>query len=131
MCGLRAALYASNETAQALTADSIINMGTINRRFGTNADMQGGDVLLKGAGYYQITVDMNITAAAGTTAITFEKDGVPIPGAKISLTTTAQDYSISRSFMVRNSCPKETVITAVLGNLATAVNNIAVTVVKV
>lgn len=109
-------LYTANTNDQTVAVNGIINFGTPVRRYGNNLDSVGGNVIETGAGYYKHTVDLDVQgSAAGDVIITFYKNGQPITGAQITLTTaTGDNYSVSKSFVTRETCCKEGAITAIL-----------------
>lgn len=128
----KSAIYAANTNGQTLAVGSTINFGTISRRYGNNLNLSGGNVILLGAGYYDIDTNFTFLAAAGTATITLYRDGVAIPGATASITTAANGtYSISIPAIIREFCCKEAVITAVITGVAVTMNNAAIAVEKI
>lgn len=122
----RSALYAANTANQALTANSTINFGTIVRRFEKSMNVSGGNLVIKGAGLYDIDTNISfIAGGTGTNVITVYllKDGIPIPGAMARLSATSgNNYTICIPTMVKLSCCCESAITAVINADATIVN---------
>lgn len=129
----KSALYAANTNAQAVAIGGLVNFGTIVRRYGCNCRLEGGNAVVVGSGYYDLDVDLTITAgAAGTAVITLYKDGTPISGATASVTVAANSlYQVSIPAIVRQVCDCEGVITAVITGVATTVNNAAIAVEKI
>lgn len=124
-------LYASNTTSQSIVASgSTLNFGTAVRRRGCNVGLSGGNVITKGADYYEISVNAVFTAtAAGIEMIKVLKDGVEIPGATASFTTAeSTTYAISIPCVVRNTCCCESSITVVASGVAGAVTNASIVV---
>ena len=104
----KSAIYIANTSAQNVAVNGIINPGTIIRRFGQNLGLSGNAIQIDGAGYYDI--DVSITAAptaAGNVTVTMLKDGVAIPGATATQSTTAANnpVNLSISSLVREFCP--------------------------
>lgn len=108
-------IYAANTNPQAtLATGTTINFGTAIRKCGCKVGISGGNVYVDGPGYYD--VDTNVTFIAtevGTATMTLYKDGVAIPGAIQTVTTTAGGASIfSIPTIIRQACCCETPITA-------------------
>lgn len=127
----KSVLYAANSNTQTLTTGSTISFGSIVRRYGSNLNLSGGDVSVKGEGYY--SVDSNFTfepTTPGTVIITLYKNGVAIPGAVATFTTVADTiYSVTIPAMVRQSCCSEGTITAIVTGEGT-ISNASIKVVK-
>lgn len=126
-------LYAANTGNQVLTVGDEISFGTPIRRFGCNCDMRGDNAYIIGAGYYLVDAGITFVAdAAGIAVVTLLKDGVAIPGANASVTTAAAGtYDIDISAVVRQLCPYDSTITAVLTGVAGTVTNATIIVEKV
>lgn len=124
----KSALYGVNTYEQNLTVGDVINFGQIVRRFGCHTNLNSGNVVLKGVGYYSFDSIFQFTGT-GTATITFYKDGVAIPGAKASV-VMATDTSVSIPFMVRETCDCESTITAVITGADATMTNAAIKVVK-
>lgn len=130
----KALLYTALETPTTVAVDGVIPLGTIIRRFGSNANLNGSGISVEGAGYYG--VDISVTAvpsAAGTVTVQLMQNGVAIPGAKASATVAATDTSVTLAFpaAVRlGCCSTGAVLTLVLTGTASTVNNAAVVVTK-
>lgn len=125
----KAALYAANANTQTVTADeTIINFGSIVRRYGRCVNLSGGDVSIEEAGYYDVDTNITFTAtAAGTVVIYLYKDGVRIPGANVSATVAAGSvYALSIPAIIRNTCNCESVIAAHIVGVAGDINNAAI-----
>ena len=120
----KSAIYAVNPASQILDAEEGINFGQAIRRFGCHTRTEGGNLLLRGSGYY--SVDSNITltpAAAGPVTVTFYKDGVEIPGATATASVALNAYvQLSIPFIVRNTCDCDSVIVARVSAGATITN---------
>ena len=132
----RSAIYTVNPSVQSVAVDGIINLGTINRRYGCNLDLGGNGILVSGAGYY--LVNASITAAPtaeGQVSVTMNKDGAPVSGATSSATVAAAGdlTTLSISCIFRENCQcceGLSNLTFVLGDTASSITNIAVDVVK-
>lgn len=138
-------LYSVNSAAQAVALNSVLNMGSIIRRFGCVpgtstpfATVNGTNTILSSCGkcsaYFK--VDTAITAIptdAGTVTITALQDGVAIPGATASATVAAAATTVMLplTFAVRlNQGTTSSAITYVLTGAASSVTNVAQTVEK-
>lgn len=129
----KSALYAANTTAQTLTAGNTVNFGTIVRKYGNNITIAGGNVLVQGAGYYDMDTNLTVTAdGAGTGVITLYKDGAAIPGASVSFTAASGSiYAFTIPAMIRQVCCAESMITAAVSGIPMTVDNAAMTVQKI
>ena len=133
----KSAIYVANISAQNVAINGVINPGTIIRRFGPNLGLSGNAIQIDGAGYYDI--EASITAAptaAGNVTVTVFKDGVAIPGATATQSTTAANnpVNISISSLVREFCPccdGLSNLTFVLTGTAAAVSNVAIVIEKI
>lgn len=126
-------LYAVNATPQTLTAIATpVTFGSVIRRYGCNANLFNGNVSLKGEGYYLIEATFNVNATnAADAVITLYNNGVAIPGASVTVTTTADEYiSVTVPAIVRKTCCNETTITATIANVTGSVVNASVVVEK-
>ena len=130
----KSCLYAANTNTQAVAVNGVISFGNVVRRFGNNVGISGGNVIMNGAGYYDI--DTNITfadTAAGTATIQLYANGTAIPGALAQITTGTANavHSISIPAVVRNTCCADNIITAVVTGVAISVTNAAIVVEKI
>lgn len=87
-------LYAVTNSTSSITSGSTIPLSTIVRRYGSNVNLSGGNVALKGRGYYDIEISATlVSVAAGNLSITVLQDGVVVPGANATVTAAgAGDY---------------------------------------
>ena len=83
-------IYTANTSTQVLAVDSIINPGTVVRRFGPNLNLSGNAIQIAGAGYYDIDTSFVVApTAAGEVTITAFLNNVAIPGATATATVAA------------------------------------------
>lgn len=55
----KSVIYANNSSTQTTVATgSIINFGSIVRRYGCNLNLSGGNVVIDGSGYYDVDVNV-------------------------------------------------------------------------
>ena len=130
----KSAIYTTNTAAPTIAVDGIIPVGTTTRRYGCNIRQDGNAITLCGQGYYLVNVSATVTpTAAGTVSVTAQKDGVSIVGATGSETVAAVSNAanISITAIVRNACGCDSsILSFILGGVASVVDNFAVTVVK-
>lgn len=89
-------IQTANQTTQTLAENSVIGLGTVIRRYGCNLRLSGNGIEVNGEGYYKI--DCNVTAAptaAGNVTVALYDNGVQVPGAIATATTTAADQSVT------------------------------------
>lgn len=133
----KSAIYTVNNTAQNVAVNGTINLGIVNRRFGCSLMLAGPGIQLEDPGYYDI--DASITLAptsAGNVTVTAYKNGVAIPGATATGSTSVANnpINLSISSLVRKFCPCADGIenlTFVLSGTAASVTNISVVVEKI
>ena len=124
-----------NQSSQVVAEDSIINLGSVIRRFGCNCRLNGNAIEVDGAGYY--TIDCNVTLAptvAGNATIAIYKNGVQLTGATAtgSVSTAGNPITLPIQTTIREGCNCEggTSLTVVLVSGASTVTNVAVRVEK-
>lgn len=130
----KSVLYASNtSTQEVVAAGSSIDFGSIIRKYGSNLSLSGGNVVVKGDGYYNIDTVLTInTSTAGTVNIQVFRDGVPISGAEATSTVDINGiYTISIPTLIRQVCCCENIITVLVSGVAATVTNAAIRVEKV
>lgn len=118
-------IYAVNSNSQILGVNQNVNFGNVVRRYGNNLSLAGDRIIENGSGYYEYTASFDLVGnEAGDIVISFYKDGVLIPGAYIILTTAIGDnYTASISFVTKETCCKESVITAEVSGAAVEIVN--------
>lgn len=86
----RSLIQVANQSNQTVAANSIIGLGSVQRRFGCNCRLSGNAIELDGAGYYTVDASVSVapTAAGLVTAALFN-NGVQVPGAIAYETATA------------------------------------------
>lgn len=130
----RSAIYTTNTSTPVVSAGSVVPVGVTTRRYGNCIKQDGNTITLCGQGYYLINISATVTpSAAGTVALSAQKDGVAIIGATASETVaaTATTTNLSISAIVRNICGcGNSILSLALDGVAAAVNNLAVTVEK-
>lgn len=86
-----------------VTSGNIIPMTQILRR---HCSSVGTDLVLRGNGYYTVTINTTLASTAGGNAtITLYQNGVPVTGAVATETIAANGAThISLTAVVRNTC---------------------------
>lgn len=130
------AIYTVYTGSVPVVAGGALPAGTTVRRYGKNINQIGDGIVLDGAGYYKITVDVVLTgSAAGTVTIQLTEDAAPIQGALASVTTAPNSiYTVSIQALVRKKCcDTPTTIQAKLSQTSTAttVNQVTNVITKV
>lgn len=107
-------LYAANTSPQELQTGDLVSFGQTVRRYGNNLGVYGGNITEKGPGYYTHAANLNIVSGAdGEVTIALFRNGVRIPGAFITITTTSgRSYQAAIPFVTRETCCVEGTITA-------------------
>ena len=124
-----------NQTTQAVAVGGIISPGSVMRRFGCNCRLSGNAIEISGDGYY--TIKATVTAqptAAGTVTVVAQEDGVAIPSAfgSASTSTAGNPVTIPIVTTIRKGCNCQGAsnITFVLTEGAGNVTNISVLIEK-
>lgn len=129
----KSAIYTTNTTNPTVAAGSIIPVGVTTRRYGPNIRQDGNTITLCGQGYYLVNISATAApTAAGTVSITAQKDSVAIVGATGSQTAAIGDaVNIGITAIVRNACGCDSsILSILLGGVASVISNLAVTVEK-
>lgn len=133
----KAGIYTVNSGAQAVAVGGVINLGSINRRFGRKCceeilNLNGSSITINEPGYYD--VDVAVTAlptAAGPVTIAVFQDGVAVPGSTNTAQGTAGNpVNVVSLPLVRVRCDSASNLTVVLVNGAGTIANISVKVLK-
>ena len=119
-----------NQTVQSLADNSLVSLGSVQRRYGCNLRLSGNGIEVIGEGYYKI--DCNVTVApetAGDVTVAIYDNGVQIPGAIATATTTAANQAVTVPIQstIRQGCRCDGAdnLTVVLVEGAGDVSNIA------
>lgn len=130
MC--KSALYGANTGVQTVTSGGQIDFGRIIRRFGQNLNLSGGNAVMDGSGYYEVTVNIAFEAVtAGELNVAIYVDGTQIPGAIVTVPGTADIvYTETIPALIRVKCCNESTI-AVVPSEAITVSNAAIVIKKI
>lgn len=129
----KSAIYTTNVSNPTVAVGGIVPVGSTTRRYGCNIRQDGNAITLCGQGYYLVNVSATVApTAAGTVSLTAQKDGVAIIGATAAQTVAANGVAnLNITAIVRNACSCDgSLLLLVLDGVASVVNNLAVTVVK-
>ena len=78
----RSLIQVANPSVQAVTANSIISLGSVQRRFGCNCRLSGNAVEVAGEGYYMVDGTVTVApTAAGNVTVGLSVNGSILPGA--------------------------------------------------
>lgn len=123
----------SDQTAQA--AGTTVNiLGNVATSTGVSIITSAGGFTIKNSGLYRISYDVTFTAgAAGTAALTFEKDGVTMPCVN-SQNTVATDDVVTlhgeTTVYIPVVCSATAAISARISGVTGIINNVCASAVK-
>ena len=103
----RSLIQTANQSNQNVDVNSIIGLGSVQRRFGNNLRLSGNAIEVNGEGYYTIDVGVSIApTAAGLVTVAVFKNGVQIPGAIAYGTVSAAGdlVTLPISTTIRQGC---------------------------
>lgn len=130
----KSAIYTANSATQAVAIGGTLALGSIIRRFGCAVNLNGNGITLSEPGYYDVDASIVVApTAAGTVTVTLFQDGVAVPGATASATTTAAADAVTLNIpaLVRVMCNSNSILTLVLTGAASSVTNVAFVVEKI
>ena len=128
----KALMYAANSSTQTIADGNVINFGSIIKRFG-RIDISGGNIITNGVGYYDIDVNLTIVGtSAGSAIIQIYSNGVMVPGACVTVATTANSTeSITIPAAIRQKCCASETITVKISGISANVTNAAILIQRV
>ena len=130
----RSLIQVANPSTQAVSENSIIPLGSVQRRFGCNCRLSGNAIECAGEGYY--TIDGSVTiapTAAGLVAVALYVNGVQLPGAIAAdsvATSGVTTLSIVATIRQGCNCDSADNLTLVLLSGAGEVQNVSLRVEK-
>ena len=78
----RSLIQVANQSTQAVDVNSIISLGSVQRRFGCNCRLSGNGIELIGEGYFKADVTVTVSpTAAGNVTVALYNNGAQVPGA--------------------------------------------------
>ena len=122
------------QTPTEVPVDGMLPLGSIIRRYGCAANLNGNAVNITNAGYYDVDASVTVApTAAGTVTVTLVKDGVPIPGATASAAAAAGAPTVlSFPALVRQPCcAAGAALSLQLTGAAATVSNVALRVQRI
>lgn len=128
-------IQTTNQTTQAVAVNSIISLGSVQRRFGCNLRLSGNAIECEGQGYYTIGANISVApTTAGNVTVALYKNGTAIPGAvAYGTVATAGDYvTLPIETTIRQGCCCDSAdsLTVILVEGAGNVENVSVRVEK-
>ena len=102
----RSLIQVANQSTQAVAVNSIISIGSTQRRYGCNLRLSGNGIEVNGEGYYKVDADVSVAPTAeGAVTVALYIDGVQVPGAIAYGTATAGDpITLPITATVRQGC---------------------------
>lgn len=130
----RSLIQVANQSTQAVAVDSIIALGSTQRRFGCNLRLSGNGIEVNGEGYYTVDADVAVApTAVGAVTVALYNNGVQVPSAIAygSVSTAGNPITLSINATLRqNCCDSADNLTLVLLAGAGNVQNVSMRVVK-
>ena len=128
-------IQVTNQSTQAIALNSIISLGSTQRRYGCNLRLSGNGIEVNGEGYYTVDADISVApTAAGLVTVALYNNGVQVPGAIAygSVTTAGNPTNLCINATVRQGCCCNSAVTLTLVLLEGAgnVQNVSMRVVK-
>lgn len=130
---MKSLINVGSQRTQTVAIGDTIDLGIVLRKLGNNIRLEGGDIHLKGEGFYSIDSSFVFTAdGAGIVKISLYKDGSPIPCATAERTVAdGLEYILAMPpVIVRNYCCSDATITARIDGVAGTIESTATRVVK-
>lgn len=131
----RSLIQVANQSTQSVAADSIISLGSTQRRYGCNLRLSGNGIEVNGEGYYTVTANVSVApTATGPVTVALYNNGIQVPGAIAygSVSTAGNPTTLSINTTVRQGCCCDSADNLTLVLLAGAgnVQNVSLRVVK-
>lgn len=100
-------IQVANQSTQAVAVNSIIGLGSTQRRYGCNCRLSGNGIEVNGEGYYKVDASVSVApTAAGNVTVALYNNGVQVPGAIAydSVSTAANPTNLSVVATLRQGC---------------------------
>ena len=127
-------IQVANQSTQNIALNSIISLGSVQRRYGCNLKLSGNGIECVGEGYYKIDANVSVSPTAeGAVTVALYNNGVQIPGAiaySNSTATTPVTLPITATIRQNCCCDSADNLTLVLLAGAGTVNNVSMRVEK-
>lgn len=128
-------IQVANQSSQDVNLNSIISLGSVQRRYGCNCRLSGNAIELVGAGYYEVDVAVSVVPTAiGPVTVALFDNGIQVPGAVAygAVATEGDAVTLPIITTIRQSCccDNADTLTLVLIEGAGTVENVSMRVVK-
>ena len=100
-------IQVANQSQQTVAANSIISLGSVQRRYGCNLRLSGNGIEVDGQGYYTVDASVSVApTAAGNVTVALYNNGVQVPGAIAydSVSTAANPTNLNIVATIRQGC---------------------------
>ena len=123
----KSGIFIGSATATAVTAGSIIPIGTAKRGYGCGIKLNGDTIVVCGNNTsYKVTAVMTLSAAStDPITVTLQQDGVAVPFASSTITVAgASDQTVlTVQGVVRNQCKCSSTLSFVLTGADATIDN--------
>ena len=131
----RSLIQVANQSTQAVAINSIISLGSVQRRFGCNCRLSGNAIEISGEGYYEITGTVSIAPTAeGNVTVALYDNGSQLTGAVAYATVAGAGDFVTLPIVatIRQACNCDSAdnLTLVLVEGAGTVTNVSLRVEK-
>ena len=128
-------IQVANQSNQTVAVESVISLGSVQRRYGCGLNLSGNGIEVTGDGYFTIDASVSVApTAADTVTIALYSNGVQIPGAisYSAVATATNPTTLPITATIRQRCCNNPVtLTLVLISGAGVVQNVSMRVEKV
>ena len=103
----RSLIQVANQSTQAVDVNSIISLGSVQRRFGCNCRLSGNGIEVNGEGYYTVDATVSVSpTATGAVTVGLYVDGAQRPGAIAygSVSTASNPVTLPIVATIRQGC---------------------------
>ena len=103
----RSLIQVVNQSEQAVTANGIFALGTVQRRYGKDLRLSGNGIEATGTGYFLVDASVSVApTAAGPVTVALYDNGIQVPGAiAYGTAATAEDpVNLSIVSAIRRGC---------------------------
>lgn len=103
----RSLIQVANQSTQAVDVNSIISLGSVQRRFGCNCRLSGNGIEVNGEGYYTVDATVSVSpTATGAVTVGLYVDGAQLPGAIAygSVSTASNPVTLPIVATIRQGC---------------------------
>ena len=100
-------IQVANQSQQNVAVNSIISLGSVQRRYGCNLRLSGNGIEVDGQGYYKVDASVSVApTAVGNVTVALFSNGVQVPGAIAydSVSTAANPTNLNIVATIRQGC---------------------------